>query len=385
MYLSLINISNRLGRPPKGATKKHITTSKTKTKELPNQSRPFTAAAQRSLVSGQSQHESLISLDGILVNAFANSPYTASSPELIPPREYTSLDESETETRPPFVRDDQESWMALDQLQQSPMIRAQQLNAVTDGSQRISNDDTTLPCYQDSEYRSEPARCSCLQQNTRFLCHVKELDKAHSSHFIVITLDMANRCLQLWKSNMGCQLCWNDEDCGALQVLLISLSTVVKRVWTFLTYQEQKNVSTESPPPGGELELPRIGVTEGASISTEGEYSKGPNGANRGVQLQQNLKVPLIKAPPMKITVDEFQVPEEEQMFIIGMLIIRMLKRIKEGLEDLRNRINAHNTSERDAIQSNWHPLHSSVPLILGNLDKSVLELEQSLQNFIMP
>ncbi|KAK6956741.1 hypothetical protein Daesc_002021 [Daldinia eschscholtzii] len=283
------------------------------------------------------------------------------------------------------MRDDQESWMALDQLQQSPMIRAQQLNAVTDSSQRISNDDATLPCYRDSEYRSELARCSCLQQNTQFLCHVKELDKAHSSHFIVITLDMANRCLRLWKSNMGCQLCWNDEDCSALQVLLISLSTVVKRVWTFLTYQEQKNVSTESPSPGGELELARIGVTEGGSIGTEGEFSKGPNGANRGAQLQQNSKTPLIKAPPMKITVDEFQVPEEEQMFVIGMLIIRMLKRIKEGLEELRSKISMRKSNEKGDIRSNCYPLHSSVPLILGNLDESVSGLEQSLQNFIMP
>ncbi|KAI1642319.1 uncharacterized protein F4817DRAFT_369533 [Daldinia loculata] len=357
-----------------------------KTKRLSNHSRPPKAITQQSPDSGQSHQDDSMGLEDVLINAFSDSSYALSSPETVPNQDSASLGESEIATSLSFTKDDQESWIALDQLQRSPVIRAQQLNAAQNDPQIMYNDDVLLPNFQKFGHRSELTRCSCLQQHTRFLCHVKELDRTHDPHFIVITLDVANRCLRLWESHMSCQLCWEDEDHSALQLLLISIGTVVKRVWKFLTYQKQDNESIESLPNNGELAFSEVGVPKMASAGTEKASSEEPSGVNRSAQLRHDSKGPLITAPPMKITVDEFEVPEEEQMFIIGMLIIRMLTRIKEGLGDIRDRIKVEERSdEKGGNRNSWYPLHRLVPLILDNLDESVMELEQSLRNFIMP
>ncbi|KAI1654773.1 hypothetical protein F4813DRAFT_369333 [Daldinia decipiens] len=325
-----------------------------------------------------------MNLKGMPINAFSDSSYALSSPETVHGQDSASLGESEITTSLSFEKDDQESWMALSQLQQSPVIRAQQLNTSQNDPQIVYNNDVLLPDFQEFGHRSELTRCSCLQQHTRFLCHVKELDRTHGPHFIVITLDVANQCLRLWKSHMSCQLCWEDEDYSALKLLLIGIGTVVKRVWKFLTYQKQDQESTESLL-NDKLAFSNVGVLKMASAGTEKTSSKEPSGVNCSARQRHDSKGPLITAPPMKITVNEFQVPEEEQMFIIGMLIIRMLTRIKEGLGDIRDRIKIERPDDKSGNRSSWYPLQRLVPLILDNLDESVLELEQSLRNFIMP
>ncbi|KAI0104433.1 hypothetical protein F4814DRAFT_430750 [Daldinia grandis] len=380
------SISNRLGRPPRGAAKSKAVDSTIKARKVSNYSRPPTVIAQQSPESGRSQQDDSTGLvEAILMNAFSDSSYELPSPETVLNQDSISPRVNEAGTSPSFAKDDQESWMALDQLQESPVVRAQQLSATQNDPEIMYNNNILPPNFQGFAYQSELTQCSCLQQHTRFLCHIKELDRTHDPHFIVITLDMANRCLRLWKSHMSCQLCWEEEDHSALQLLLIGIGTVIKRVWKFLTYQKQDHESVEILPKNSEPAFSERGGRKMTPTGTDKASPKESSGVNRTAQLRRGSKSPLITAPPMKITVDEFQVPEEEQMFIIGMLIIRMLTRIKEGLGDTRDRIKMERSDERGEDINGCYPLHRMVPLILDNLDGSVLELEQSLRNFIMP
>ncbi|KAI8956701.1 hypothetical protein F5Y11DRAFT_139343 [Daldinia sp. FL1419] len=375
------SISNRLGRPPKGASRGKIVGAPIKTPKLSNHSYLHIATAQ-SPENGQSQQDESISLDSTLVNQLSDSSYTPSTPETVPSQGCTSLEGNEAPANLYPIRDDQEPWMALDQLQQSPIIRAKQINATQGHAQRMYNNGT-LPNHGVG-YESKPTHCKCLQHHAQFLCHLKEVDQVHGPHFIVITLDMANKCLHLWKSHMDCHQCWGNEDHSALQLLLISIGMVVKRVWGFLTFQQPNHMSAESLLKDNELALDEADSSRISLMGAGKEYTDESGAANCVDNLQHDPKGPLITAPPMKITVDEFQVPEEEKMFIIGMLIIRMLTRIKEGLGDVRNRITKRQ-DEKSGICGSWYPLCGLAPLILDNLDESVLELEQSLRNLIMP
>lgn len=106
---------------------------------------------------------------------------------------------------------------------------------------------------------------------------------------------------------------------------------------------------------------------------------------DHGEKLQHDPPTTLIKAPSMNIAIGEFLVPEEERMFVIVMLIIRVLTRIKEGLEDLRGRIGkGEKDVDKNAYHHQRHPFSKLVPFTLNTLDESVLEMEQSLRDFII-
>ncbi|KAL7622424.1 hypothetical protein AAE478_007929 [Parahypoxylon ruwenzoriense] len=434
------SISNRLGRPPKAAPKNKKAGAITRSKERGPHRQPSAAAAQLFLGDDHSQPEDLPTLDDMFMDAFSDSSYTLSSPEVLTNRGFTNIEDTNNTTTTnnlspltiPFklltssrpVQDDQQpAWSTiLDQLQQSPAVGLEPFNSPQNSPQPIYNTSILLDSTRDHGYRGELTRCHCLQQHTRFLCDLKDLDRIHHPRFVTVTLDAAKQGLHLWQAHLSCRSCWHDEDSGALLLLVMSIGTIVKRLWHLLTYQQQQQQQQQQRPqqqhgrpgqpgqPGQQPQggdsgspstnssasgFPGMGIPRNTPAAAEPvpDSATGAGGANRGEPLRHDPTVALMLAPPMKINVGEFQVPEEEQMFVVGMLTVRMLRRIEEGLEDLRGRIGQEKRGDGrndEALNPpphphhHRHPLSRLVPLILENLDESVRELEQSFKGFIM-
>ncbi|KAI1082604.1 hypothetical protein F5B20DRAFT_531949 [Whalleya microplaca] len=364
------SISQRLGRPPKGFTRGKINSTSNKNREQTMHS--TTTTAQTSTGSHSQPNEDLFTLDEMFMDTFSDSSCVLSSPEVPSNHAFTNVEDVASSCSP--IKDGQSPWLTfLDQPNQSP-IEINPYNTPERSPQLVPSNHTSTSDDQEHGSRGEVARCHCFQQHSRFLCHLKDLDRMHNSRFISITLDAARQIIRLWRGHLSCQSCWYDADNGALLLLVMSVGTIIKRLWNYVAYQQQHDLSFESLPESGG------GTSNFSGVDVAGAES---DRTRHDEPLRQHDPTVCPIPSPIKIRVSEFQVPEEEQMFVIAMLVIRMLRRIKEGLEELRIRIEQERWGDK-TDDSNRHPLNRAVPLMLDDLGESVRELEQSLKAFIM-
>ncbi|KAL1963680.1 hypothetical protein VTN77DRAFT_7884 [Rasamsonia byssochlamydoides] len=232
--------------------------------------------------------------------------------------------------------------------------------------------DPSSPSLQRRNPHSSPKQlssCTCIQQHAKFFCRLKELDHSHNPLSISSTLQAAKHILTLWQRLVSCHFCQQDDDHGALLLSAMSIRTVLRRLQRFLVDQKQPGNST--PPESGK-------TTAEAASGTSSEPSR---------RSSHDSKKDLAMSP---VKVGNFEVPEEEQMFVVDMLIIRTLGKMKYALELLRETIERGPGREKMQMETEMdnaeRPTGRSsgfVPLMLEGLDESVRELEQSLRNSI--
>ncbi|KAI0124774.1 hypothetical protein BJ170DRAFT_635034 [Xylariales sp. AK1849] len=203
------------------------------------------------------------------------------------------------------------------------------------------------PC--DTQKRDDAPRCHCLQQQNQFMWDLEKLDRTYDSSVIAITLDAARHGLELWQELLRCQSCRFDEENGAILLSIMSTGTVVKRLWHILVNEEQQSACPDGLPQGG-------------------------------VPLGLNTRATQQGARP---NIDEVQIPEDERMYVIGMLVLRTLRRINDGSENLRRRIELGGQSGSH-VRCNYHPLKNVASLMLDTLDESVQDLTQAFQSTTM-
>ncbi|KAL1848785.1 hypothetical protein Plec18170_007796 [Paecilomyces lecythidis] len=380
------SVSNRLGRPPKATAK----SKKMKTRMSSN--RIATKTTTQATVMAAEVHEApidhqrqvmgdsdyahsddLFAFDDVFIDAYSNSSHALSTSEAW--RDSSNkgfIDMNDLSSNLPPV-DDQSLWLTvLEQWQPCPVEvdgdRDQHKSQLADNGQIPRHHFASRQPCQPLEELSSATRCSCLEQHARFFCHLKELDHNHHPAAIVITLDAAKRTQQLWRHLVNCQLCWRDEDHGALLLSVMNICTVLKRVQRFLAYHQQQGCN-RNPADGSRLMFAGAGVAETVSPATTSD------GMDRSRCWSHNMTIPTT-ASTMKIAVGDFQIPEEEQMFVVGMLIIRTLGRIKEGLDEVWREIGENNLD--------GHRLNGFISPRLERLKRSMQQVEQSLRHFIV-
>ncbi|KAI0012375.1 hypothetical protein F4779DRAFT_568415 [Xylariaceae sp. FL0662B] len=364
------SVSHRLGRPPKGLAKVKVTNTSTRSQERVTQS---TTTTPLSFTGYHSQAEQgFLTLDETFADEFSDSLQALSNSAT--PANHAFIDTENIANSLSSTKDDRPTWLTgIDHFSQSP-IEMNPYNTPERSPRLAPKDHSYTNHNRDRGYRGEIARCHCFQQHSRFLCHLKDLDRTHNPQAIFMTLDAARFILRLWQGQLNCHSCRFDEDNGALLLSVMSIGIIIKRLWRFMDHRQENSSSSESSPDG-------TPIFSGMGIFGM-ESARTINRANHGESLRHNDLTALPITSPTKINVDEFQVPEEEKMFVIAMLVIRMLKRIKEAFEELRKSI-GHETWGDTSEDHNCYPLGKLVPLMLDSLGESVQELEKSLKGFI--
>ncbi|KAI1632522.1 hypothetical protein F4809DRAFT_627501 [Biscogniauxia mediterranea] len=360
------SVSNRLGRPPKGTTatiggKKMIDLSGT-SKEQVNQP---TVMASDLFGGDTSQGEDLLTLDDMFMDTFSDSSYTHSGPETPPDHVFSIMGETMNDIS--LMKDNLPSWpTGLDLLRQSPVEIRHHESPRASSRLGYTNKETVF-------------RCDCLQQQTRFLCRLKELDRTHTHWASAITLDVAKETLRVWQDHLKCQSCWKEGNNTTLMLSVVSFDMVAKRLWRFLAHPPHHGPLKDRAE-GGPPDLPHRMGTSKARTSEPGADLITANSDAGGSTEQHSPRA----GSSISISVGEFRVPEEEQVFVIGMLIIRILRRIREGLDEARGRVARglvqYEKNERFGVP----PTNSLAALMLENIYGSLGVLEQSLRGFVL-
>jgi hypothetical protein len=157
----------------------------------------------------------------------------------------------------------------------------------------------------------------------------------------------------------------------------MKIGTVLKHLWRLLARQQQHGPDEHFTE--GNALFAGVGATNVTRAEAKTESVTNINGVSRNEQLRLD---PLISSL-INIDVGDIQVRKEEQMFLVSMRIMRMLRCIKKALEELRRRIGQERQGDRNE-DHNRHPLSGLIPSMVDNLDESVRELEQSLKCSIM-
>ena len=226
--------------------------------------------------------------------------------------------------------------------------------------------------------------CSCFQLHSRFLCLLKDLDRNDHPDIIAVTMRTATQSLSLWQDHLSCRTCWNNQDNSILSLWVISIETVVKCLWrSVLEHQKQQNdqLSQKSLDSSKSLFSGR-GTEVTSSIGSVAGL--GPRAVSNYMESGHKLldAAATYMNSPTRIKVGDFQVPEEEQMFVMGMLIVRVLGRMKEAVRDSRNRTKQNRQGDTNK-EHNCHAQDRIISLMLNNLEISIQELEQRLKPFM--
>ncbi|KAI1491314.1 hypothetical protein F5X96DRAFT_632001 [Biscogniauxia mediterranea] len=164
---------------------------------------------------------------------------------------------------------------------------------------------------------------------------------------------------------------------------VVSFDMVAKRLWRFLAHPPHHHGPQKNQAEGGRPPVPphRMGTSKAGISSGPGADLITANSDAGGSSEQQHS--PRAGSSIISISVGEFHVPEEEQVFVIGMLIIRILRRIREGLDEARRRVARglqYEKNERFGVP----PTNSLAALMLENVYGSLGVLEQSLRGFVL-
>ncbi|KAI0377716.1 hypothetical protein F5Y04DRAFT_171652 [Hypomontagnella monticulosa] len=352
------SISNRLGRPPKGVSNDRRANLNGDDME---------SAIYRQQPFGENFPIS----DGSLIDASPTSSHAASSLEA----DFAKLEDPNYMFRGFYsIGNNQQPWiMDPDQLHQFPPREVETESPPQTGPEpRWTSEDPAKGRFVGV------TQCSCLHQHTLLLNHLKALDWSNHPGSIAVTLDAAHQSLRLWQGHLACESCWGNGNSGTM-LLLMGIDIIVKRLRQFIVYQQQQYECTGNLPRANSPRTPGKAVAKAAAAVIAEESVVGTHTPDHGGKLRYDSET-----SPMNIAIGEFQVPEEERMFVVGMLVIRVLTRIKDGLEDLRGRIGmGEGRDENDAYRHQHQPFSKLVPFTLNTLGKSVLELEQSLMDFI--
>ncbi|KAI0108852.1 hypothetical protein GGR51DRAFT_111345 [Nemania sp. FL0031] len=233
------------------------------------------------------------------------------------------------------------------------------------GSSQSSSRDDIFP---------HPGRgcCNCLQQHSQFLCELKSLDNEHHS----ITLDAARDFLKLWHTHLRCISCWNDEDKGALMLSMTSLAVVVERLRRFIG-SLRLQVSPQEFSSCDVQEFSAVAPNIFASGTTSRQSSTKISGSIR----RSSIAFPMDSMSSLNLV--ELSIPEEDHRAVASMLIMRILGRIRNGLSEVRQRLNNTTQDPRQGSQA-CLLLGTLGPTVVESLDNTVEHLEQSVRSLLL-
>ncbi|KAI1131884.1 hypothetical protein F5Y10DRAFT_261824 [Nemania abortiva] len=348
--------SNRLGRPPKGRTRKgkvKATDEATATSsQSPDQSTNQSTTA-KPLAQDDTKSEDLLTLDDMFMDVSLDPlPYGRAFPH-------------GGSSNAPY------------DIKSSPQVTSTVFSQLAKSLQNFETSDghygNPLPSNGDDIF-PHPGRdcCNCLQQHSQFLCELKRLDHGHHS----VTLDVARDFLKLWQNHLRCIPCWNDEDKGALMLSMTSLAVVVERLRRFIaTLKLQAQPQGFSP---GDIQDFSIMAP---NTLASGITSRPPSTKSSGSTRRSSIAFPMDSMSSLNLV--ELRIPEEEHRAVASMLIMRTLGRIRRGLSEVRQKLSYR---ENDTMQGSQACLLLGTlgPTVVESLDNRAEHLEESLRGLLL-
>lgn len=152
---------------------------------------------------------------------------------------------------------------------------------------------------------------------------------------------------------------------------------MLKRLWRLLAHQQRHEFYEHSTDDSLSM-FAEFGAAKWTRAETATEPATGISGLAQNEQLRHDTMDHLMSSL-MNTNIGSFEKCEDEQKFLVGMLAMRMLRRIKKTLEGLRSMLR----QERQGCKNEEHsrnPLSGLIPSMLDKLDKSVTELDQALK-----
>ncbi|KAI8630641.1 hypothetical protein F5Y19DRAFT_483971 [Xylariaceae sp. FL1651] len=360
---------NRLGRPPKGQTRKgKVSTASSAAdakRKYQSLDRLTSANPQHVAVKDDPLVEGSLTLDDMFMDACS---------EPLPIRQVFPLG-GDTADAPYFacgvadyillpIQTGSQPWSQILGQLSEPLIDLESFNTSHSSPQSAIGDSIFLP-------QQVQDRCHCLQQHSRFLCDLKNLDPDNHS----FTLDVAREFLQLWQHHLGCTSCWNEEDKSALILSITSLTGVIKRLWRLIDNFQLQASSQDSSISDGSLfpaVIPKVSVP---AINSRELLTEVSGSARRN-------SVALSAVAPA-FNIGGLRVPEEEQGAVAIMLIMRIIRRIRKGLGELRKKESQVVREEKSGEQV-FLFLSTFGLVAVESLEDSVEDLEESLEILLL-
>ncbi|KJZ79732.1 hypothetical protein HIM_01201 [Hirsutella minnesotensis 3608] len=229
--------------------------------------------------------------------------------------------------------------------------------------------------HQETRSSDLANRCECLQQSARFLCRLKEMKQKVTpwTDIISMMLRAAKTGLELWQSILICRLCWNDDDNSALSLMLISIELAVKCLWrNFVARQDQKSSSNGCSYSSDKSQaIPGMLVDVRASV-------------NVGIEPTGKLYPEFTREEDQGFKVGDLQIFKEDQTFVLGTLIVRLLGRIRKMARESRIKIQTICDRGGNSAERPDYCLPSkTTTMMLDNFDDFVQESEQRLKCII--
>lgn len=203
--------------------------------------------------------------------------------------------------------------------------------------------------------------CACVDQHARFLSHLRKIEGNHYAASVPTILQATQDSRALWQRLVNCAACRHDRECVAVLMFAMGLRTIVRCLQALVSGQ-QSVLHVQRPlyrsrwgphapsvlgggPSSGTPHSGSTGTGSGRSVDFEAATSTaGINRGRRSSSFSTNT-----------IRVGNFEVPEDEQAFLVTVLITRTLGKIQIAY---------------DAMVDYIGRVHGSSPLNIGTGDK---------------
>ncbi|KAI9037184.1 uncharacterized protein KD926_000757 [Aspergillus affinis] len=201
--------------------------------------------------------------------------------------------------------------------------------------------------------------CTCVDQHARFLSQLRKIEGNHYAASVPTILQATQDSKALWQRLVNCPACRHDRECVAVLMFAMGLRTIVRCLQALVS--DQQSV-LQRPPHHSRWGQHAPSVSSGGSsissphsLSTGSDrsaafesVSTGFSRSRRGSGLSTNT-----------IRVGNFEVPEDEQVFLVTVLITRTLGKIRTVYESMADYIGrVHGSSPLNIGPSDKRPIH---------------------------
>lgn len=197
--------------------------------------------------------------------------------------------------------------------------------------------------------------CACVDQHARFLSQLRKIEGNHYAASVSTILQATQDSRALWQRLVSCPYCRRDRECVAVLMFAMGLRTIV-RCLQALVYNQQTAAQRPIYRSSSGHHAPSVlsgGSSSGASHS--GSTGSGRNTAFESASTGFSRGRRSSSLSTNTIRVGNFEVPEDEQVFLVTVLITRTLGKIQSVYESMVDYIGR---------------VHGSSPLSIGTGDK---------------
>jgi hypothetical protein len=229
-----------------------------------------------------------------------------------------------------------------------------------DPALKLTENTGWLPHFSQEIHDKDPNHCSCLNDQTQFLCDLKKTECKRSETTVPVLLQATQDSQALWERLSNCFNCRRDHDSVAVLILAMGLRSILQGLRSLLS--RQRSSPARSSPWNG---------------SSSGDGSRSLLFDQAGIEsINQRLHVPTHNT----IRVGSFQIPHDEQAFLTDVLVARTFSKIKRIYDSMVEYVKQVNESPFLAIgASDRRP----VQFVLEDLQRLVMATEDSLRTII--